>query len=256
MSEALYGVGGLRFWTEAEIQIRDQAIQSLQLALSSALKGQNSAWNFIRVEGPLLTPRNHVSPAYDESDIFLCEAKFGDQQAVLRAETTASSYLYAQHLLKQEGAPKFPLCIWQVGKSFRRETNDGARASDLRYNEFYQIEFQCIYKDNTKADIRSVAEAAIRQAIAEITMSFTSRIVPSDRLPDYSMLTNDVEILYDHGSTKMDNWKEMASISTRTDFPVEGTLVLEVAVGLDRLVAVAMNNRAKISEFYDDRLIK
>ena len=256
MSEALYGVGGLRFWTEAEIQIRDQAIQSLQLALSSALKGQNSAWNFIRVEGPLLTPRNHVSPAYDESDIFLCEAKFGDQQAVLRAETTASSYLYAQHLLKQEGAPKFPLCIWQVGKSFRRETNDGARASDLRYNEFYQIEFQCIYKDNTKADIRSVAEAAIRQAIAEITMSFTSRIVPSDRLPDYSMLTNDVEILYDHGSTKMDNWKEMASISTRTDFPVEGTLVLEVAVGLDRLVAVAVNNRAKISEFYDDRLIK
>lgn len=246
MSEALYNVGGLRFWSEQEIQIRDQAIQSLYLALSSALKRQNSAWNFMRVEGPLLTPRNYISPAYDDSDIFLMEARLGDQQAALRAETTASSYLYAQHLLKQENAPKFPLCVWQVGKSFRRETNDGARASDLRYNEFYQIEFQCVYKDNTKADVRGVAEAAIRQAIAEVTLSPTTRIIPSDRLPDYSMQTNDIEILYDHGGTKDDNWKEMASISTRTDFPVEGTLVLEVAVGLDRLVAVTMNNRAKI----------
>jgi hypothetical protein len=30
----------------------------------------------------------------------------------------------------------------------------------------------------------------------------------------------------------------MCSISTRTDFPVEDVRVLEVAVGLDRLVAV------------------
>lgn len=256
MSEALYGIGGLRFWTEAEIQVRDHAIQSLYSALSAALKRQNSAWNFIRVEGPLLTPRDHISAAYNENDIFLTEANIGDQKGALRAETTASSYLYAQHLLKQENAPKFPLCVWQVGKSFRRETNDGARASDLRYNEFYQIEFQCIYKDNTKADVRGTAETAIRQAIAEITLSPSTRIVPSDRLPDYSMMTNDVEILYDHGGTKTDNWKEMSSISTRTDFPVDGTLVLEVAVGLDRLVAVAINNRAKITEISDEHLIK
>jgi hypothetical protein len=34
----------------------------------------------------------------------------------------------------------------------------------------------------------------------------------------------------------------MASISTRTDFPLENTLVLEVAVGLDRLIAVEEAN--------------
>lgn len=244
MSEALYGIGGLRFWSEKEILLREQAIQTLYQSLSSALQRQNSAWNFHRTEGPLLTPRNHISPAYDDNDIFLLEAKLGDQQAALRAETTASSYLYAEYMLKQEGAPKLPMCVWQVGKSFRRETNDGARAADLRYNEFYQIEFQCIYKDNTKADVRGVAEQAIASAIAEITRSSGFRIIPSDRLPDYATQTNDVEVLYDHGGTKSDNWKEMASISTRTDFPLEGTLVLEAAVGLDRLVTVAMNNAA------------
>jgi len=38
-------------------------------------------------------------------------------------------------------------------------------------------------------------------------------------------------------------WKEMCSISTRTDFPIEGHLVLEVAVGLDRLVMVEAANQ-------------
>lgn len=247
MSEALYGVSGLRFWTEEEIAIRDNAIASISMALKKALMRQNSAWDFHRVEGPLLTPRNHVSQAYDESDIFVTTAKVADEVAVLRAETTASSYLYAQHLLNQPSPPKFPLCVWQSGKSFRRETNDGARASELRYNEFYQLEFQCFYRTNTKADIRSVAEEATRQAIAEITHSKSTRIVDSDRLPDYSLMTRDIEVLYDHGGTKVDNWKEMCSISTRNDSPFSDTLVLEVAVGLDRLVTVAKNNIAKIS---------
>jgi hypothetical protein len=43
-------------------------------------------------------------------------------------------------------------------------------------------------------------------------------------------------------------WKEMASLSTRTDFPQPTTpqqkrlLVLEVAVGMDRLVSVESVN--------------
>lgn len=183
------------------------------------------------MEGPLLTPRSFISPAYDDSDIFLLEAKLGDQDAALRAETTASSYLYAEHLLKT-GLARPPVCVWQAGKSFRRETNDGARASELRFNEFYQIEFQCVYKIDTKADVRGCAEVAIQKAIKSITRADEIRMVPSDRLPSYSQETRDVEVPYG------DKWKEMCSISTRTDFPIENMLVLEVAVGLDRLVVV------------------
>jgi glycyl-tRNA synthetase len=230
MSHAFYNVGGLRFWTEREIRVRDQAIATLYGELSAALLALNSAWTFHRVEGPLLTPRNFISSAYDNSDIFSLEAKIGDQDAALRAETTASSYIYAEYLLKNGVRP--PVCVWQVGKSFRRETNDGARASELRFNEFYQIEFQCIYKVDTKADIRACATDAIEKTIRNITRSTSSRIVASDRLPAYSQQTQDVEVLYDG------KWKEMCSISTRTDFPVDNMLVLEVAVGLDRLVVV------------------
>jgi glycyl-tRNA synthetase len=230
MSHAFYNVGGLRFWTEREIRVREQAIATLHGELSAALLSLNSAWTFHRMEGPLLTPRSFISPAYDDSDIFLLEAKLGDQQGSLRAETTASSYLYAEHLLKTGTRP--PVCVWQAGKSFRRETNDGARASELRFNEFYQIEFQCIYKVDTKADVRGCAEEAVSKAIKNITRASYLRMVDSDRLPAYSQKTNDVEVLYG------DKWKEMCSISTRTDFPVENMLVLEVAVGLDRLVVV------------------
>ncbi|RYD43826.1 MAG: hypothetical protein EOP83_31570, partial [Verrucomicrobiaceae bacterium] len=75
--DALYGKGGLPFWTEREITIREQAIVRLHQAVSGALIGLNSAWSFQRVEGPLLTPRQYISPAYDDSDIFMLQAKLG-----------------------------------------------------------------------------------------------------------------------------------------------------------------------------------
>jgi glycyl-tRNA synthetase len=68
----------------------------------------------------------------------------------LRAETTASSYLYAGYLLAHDVKP--PVCVWQAGKSFRREKSEGASAAKLRFFEFYQQEFQCVYGVNTKAD--------------------------------------------------------------------------------------------------------
>jgi glycyl-tRNA synthetase len=231
VSLSLYTVGGLRFWTEREILLRDQAIGRLRLAVGDALSRLNSAWTYHRVEGPVLTPRKYISPAYDENDIFSVTGCIGDQDAALRAETTASSYLYAVSLLKS-GEAKMPTCIWQAGKSFRRETNDGARASELRFNEFYQCEFQCIYRADTKADYRSAVEASVMEEIRRITGSADVRMVDSDRLPDYSKKTRDIEVMY------RGKWKEMCSISTRLDFPMESAMVLEVAVGLDRLVCV------------------
>ena len=149
----------------------------------------------------------------------------------LRPETTISSYLYAKKLVL-EGKAKTPLCVWQHDKSFRVESNDAARASDLRFNEFYQLEFQCIFKDNTKADYSSVAIPSIKNVIAQITGK-DARIVDSDRLPSYSTKTIDVEVFWDN------KWKEMCSISLRKDFLIENYIVLEVAIGTDRLISIA-----------------
>jgi glycyl-tRNA synthetase len=238
--DALYGKGGLPFWTEREITIREQAIRRLYLAVEGSLTRLNSAWSFHRVEGPLLTPRQHISSAYDDSDIFMLQAKLGDDAAALRAETTASSYLYLKALLDR-GDVRYPVCVWQAGKSFRVEAMDGATASNLRYNEFYQLEFQCAYKANSKADYRAAVEPVVAEAIRKITGARETLIISSDRLPSYSMITNDIEVPYTHPGSS-EKWKEMCSISTRTDFPVEDVHVLEVAIGLDRLVAVESTN--------------
>ncbi len=62
---------------------------------------------------------------------------------------------------------------------------------------------------------------------AMIQMVGQCRMVLSDRLPDYSDETVDIE----HAESTM----ELCSISKRKDF--EGAKVLEVAVGTDRVVS-------------------
>lgn len=226
MSEALYKIGGLRFWEENEILLREHTVQRIVLTLRNALQELNSAWVFKRIEGSLITPLEYINQTYDETDVFYLKK----EGLGLRPETTISSYLYAKKLLL-EGKAKPPLCVWQHGKSFRVESNDGARASELRFNEFYQLEFQCLFKDNTKADYSVVAIPAIKNVITQITGKET-RIVDSDRLPSYSTKTVDIEVFWDN------KWKEVCSISFRKDFLIENYRVLEIAIGTDRLISI------------------
>lgn len=228
MSIDLYPVGGLRFWSEAEIEIRDAAVQRLQRTLRDALSGLNRAWAFHRTEGPTIAPRSEISAAYDSDDLWMLQAGIAGGEAAMRAETTATSYAYARHLLKT--GHRMPLCVWQAGKSYRRETNDGASPAKLRFLEFWQLEFQCLYAVGTKADYRAAALPALAAEAAWIVGSET-RVVPSDRLPAYSEETLDIEAWC---ATK-DRWFEIASVSIRTDFAPD-VRVLEAAFGLDRLV--------------------
>ncbi len=229
MSEALYGTGGLRFWTEREIMLREQATARLSFVVKETLTGINDAWTYERVDGPIMTPHQHLNAEYGNDDVWCLEAPIAGGDAALRPETTASSYAYMQHVLQR--GRRLPLCVWQAGKSFRRETNDGASPSKLRFNEFYQLEFQCAFKADTKADYISPVIVAVAREIQALT-GCEARIVDSDRLPAYSMGTKDVEVHRPNG-----RWTEMCSISLRTDMPL-GHPVLEIAAGLDRLVAV------------------
>lgn len=226
MSLALYDIGGLRFWTEKEIEVREFAIKRLSTSVRTTLLDLNQAWRFARVEGPCLSPRGQISASYDDSDIFITNHVVAGDALCLRAETTPSSYAYARKL-----GGRMPLCVWQAAKSFRRETNDGASAAKLRFNEFYQLEFQCIYKADSKADYRAALIAAVRQDL-EWLLGVQSRVVDSDRLPSYSESTIDIEV--PHG----DNWREIASCSIRTDY-ADDMRVAEIAIGLDRIVSLS-----------------
>ena len=225
----------LRWWNEAEIVYREMAIDRIHRATMSSLKGLNKAWVFQRVEGPTLVPRSMVAPGYTSNDLWTVHADIAGGEATMRPETTASSYMAARHIIgsgsEKDRARKLPLCVWQVGKSYRRESSDGANAAKLRFFEFTQLEFQCIYGLTTEADYRAAVMPVLENTLAWLCQAET-RIIPSDRLPDYSERTDDIEVLQSNG-----RWTEIASISTRTDF--EGARVLEIAVGMDRCVDIA-----------------
>ncbi|MES2721971.1 MAG: aminoacyl--tRNA ligase-related protein [Pseudomonadota bacterium] len=238
---SLYQSNGLVHWTDREIRLRDMMQAHFAAEVSDFLTGANPAWDIRRVEAPQLTPRELVSDAYGPEDIFLVERLAEhDVQLVLRPETTPSTYAYMAHLLNSHAKVRMPLCVWQAGKSFRREQDQVSK--HMRLKEFWQMEFQCAYTADTANDYHAASLEPVRRMI-EAMVRLPTRVVPSDRLPAYAQVTMDVEV--DNG----DKWMEVCSISRRTDFPQAArfptkggevrevaVLVLEIAIGLDRCV--------------------
>ncbi len=244
MSQAFYPLHTLRFWNQGEIRQRQRFVGELVETLERALLDLNQGWRFEQVEAPLIMPLSQFSGAYTPDDIFMLDADSHGEKWALRAETTPGTYVMAEHLLLTSKI-KPPAVFWQAGPSFRRELTDGARAGTLRFNQFWQLEFQCIYDESSGA-----AEAYVEQSRAALAAAIwrlvgqQTRLVPSDRLPAYASETVDIESMW------RGEWKEVASTSRRTDFktpkPYQGTdakrrklVCFEIAIGLDRLLAVA-----------------
>lgn len=233
--EQLYGVNGLIFWSEREINARKIVEAHLVQAVKDSLKKMNRAWEFIQVEAPILTPAEFVNKNYSAEDMFSTPGT-GDQMFLIaRPETTMGSYAYAKHLLNTHNETKvrMPLVVWQHGKSFRREQDQPTKF--MRLKEFYQLEFQCIYGLTTAMDYTAPLIQDVQNALEQLVGE--CRAIPSDRLPDYSEQTTDIE--YVDKSTESfstePTYMELCSISKRKDF--EGAKVLEVAVGTDRVVS-------------------
>lgn len=216
--ESVYNVNGLIFWSEAEIRLRRRMEAHFVDAVTAELKTQNRGFEVVQVEAPQLTPRDLVQAGYDDSVMFVLD------QLVLRPETTMGSYAYLRHLLNPHGERKYklPLCVWQHGKSFRREQDQPTKF--VRLKEFHQLEFQIAFAPSTANDYSVRLVPAVRKAIAD--MIGPCRIEPSDRLPDYAEWTKDIVC--------EKNAMEVCSISARKDFP--DAKILEVAIGTDRCV--------------------
>lgn len=231
---------GLIVWTEREILRREQLVATFSLGMREALLSMNPAWAFHRIEAPQLLPLAKISSAYTGEDVWI---QAGDEM-VLRPETTPGSYEHAAHLLSSSEA-KPPFVVWQAGKSFRREQDQPTKF--MRLKEFYQQEFQCVFTADTHMDYHEAAVPLVREMIGSAVHGAV-RDVPSDRLPSYSLKTQDIEVEH------MGRWMEVCSISLRTDFPAKATfqtkkgavvkdlLVLEVAIGLDRCMAADLGS--------------
>jgi len=252
----VHDINGLVFWTEPEIMFRRHVEEQIVRRMQNILWHENQAWCFEQTEGSVLIPHGLVSPEYADKDIFV-QQKIdpNDHDLVLRPETTSSSYAYARGLFDSQYPHKPPLCVWQIGKSFRREQDQPTKF--MRLKEFWQLEFQCIYTDDTKNDYRSVVLESLVELLRVLMVPERDpmsgpaiEIVPSDRVPSYATSTLDIEV--------WDRWAEremeVCSASIRTDFPGTYTfdtkkgpvekklLVLEIALGLDRIVYQRFKN--------------
>lgn len=228
MSIAFADIAQLRVWTESEIAHRDRAVSAISETVKAALAALNPAWRFSRIEAPALSPRDLLSPEYSDDDLWVTPVRHADREMVLRAETTASSYDWVRSMHNRANPFRPPFCVWQVGKSYRREQQ--SVASRLRFFEFTQMEMQCLYRADTKADYRAAVMPQLERRLAWLCSS-ESRVVPSERLPSYALSTLDVEVMH------LGKWREVASVSIRNDFAPD-ILNLEVAVGMDRVVEV------------------
>lgn len=221
----LYDKNGLIFWTEYEIGLRRMLANHFVTKMRLVLRGENRAFDIMQVEAPLLTPIEFINKSYTTDDYFAVDG------LVLRPETTMGSYRYLQWLLAHTDKKiRLPLCIWQHGKSFRREQDQVTK--NMRLKEFYQLEFQCAYAVNTANDYSKAVVPAVQDMISE--MIGPCRVEDSDRLPEYSERTVDVIC----ENTNM----EVCSISIRNDCKWSHASVqmeakvLEVAIGTDRCV--------------------
>lgn len=223
--ENLYERNGLIFWTEEEIRIREMMLDYFVAQIKLALKSQNAAFEFVRIEAPLLTPDELINPNYGNEDVFKTIAGAECNSGLtLRPETTMGTYAYIPILLNKHNKPKYrlPLVVWQYGKSFRNEQDQPTKF--MRLKEFYQLEFQVVVSETTMNDYSIGLVPEVTRIISDLIGE--CHVADSDRLPDYSERTLDVVC------TKND--MEVCSISKRTD--CEQGKVLEIAIGMDRCV--------------------
>lgn len=238
----VHDVNGLVFWTGAEIQFRQHAVEQIARRVQNTLWHENSAWAFEQIEGSVLLPRSIINQEYTDADVWAQSGPLAGTPLVLRPETTPSTYAYARSCFDTQTAWKPPVCFWQVGKSFRREQEQPTKF--MRLKEFHQQEFQCIYTEDTKNDYREPVLHKIAPLIQNLCAATKVRVIASDRVPVYAESTLDIEI-FDEWACR---WMEIASASIRTDFPGtylfktnKGTTekalkVFELAVGVDRIV--------------------
>ena len=204
-------------WNEQEIEEREALVRVIPAIIKGVWTELNAAVKMIRVEMPCICSTEDFASHMGEG--FPIMLLHNPPHTMLRPETTASTIkaleiMYPNH---NQVTKQLPLCLWQVGKSFRNEENSGTmRSTKLRLREFYQLEFQLFTQDGTKAPYLNSAMNALRTR-------FGGDFVKAD-CPHYSDLTIDWEL----------DGIEVASCSVRNDW--EPGNIFEVSIGLDRLV--------------------
>lgn len=211
-------------WDESEIIRRENLIREIPHIILTSWKGLNSAVSMERIETPILTPENKLKSHIEAGFELIGPC---NERGYLRPETTAGTFEAFDILYPDINKNKklLPHCMWQVGLSFRDEKYaETMRASKLRLVQFHQIEFQLFASHGSKAPY-------LETALTALINRYGGNILEADELPHYSEKTLDWHI----------NELEVAGCSIRKDWP--HGMVFEIAIGLDRLVAMQLSTK-------------
>jgi len=216
---------GLVCYTADDLRIRNFLIWEISERLRAAFKELNRSIDFRQVETPCLVPSSVVQD-HLEDDFKVWQ--IADEELYLRPESTKGTFLMFPVVCPQEQslAKRLPLCLWQVGLSFRAEQDK--TFANLRFKQFYQLEFQLAYREGTKADYHECAVNSMLEILAHLFPQKSLRTeIPTP--PFYSRKTTDIYL----------HEREAVAISDRTDFKYP---ILEISCGLDRLTAIYQND--------------
>lgn len=217
---------GLVCYDEYDILLREGTVKLITAKLKQVMYSINPAIKFIQVETPTLIPAEYLH-SHIETGFELIEAG----NLYLRPETTRGTFEALKLIYQQTNQLKkaLPVCIWQFGKSYRNEQTRPFK--ELRFKEFYQLEYQLIYTKDTKADYHEKISICLRSYFQKVFGEAVDFDIP-DKLPHYSNKTTDLYV----GDI------EIVGISTRRDFDFS---VLEIACGLDRICALLPSRKGE-----------
>lgn len=228
LASEIRGASATVFYTEEDLRRRELIVKILKGALSDSLVALNPSIRIIQVETPTLLPTSSLQ-SHRDVGFELCDVPMHDQTLTLRPETTLGtlSMLDVLYPQKEQLKKRLPICLWQVGKVYR---NEQIRPfSELRFREFYQLEFQLIASQGSKAPYMITMLNAVEFPISLLTGSnVQSCSVADDDLAHYSKKTYDIYI----------NQNEVGAISERDDLENDGLMLYEASFGLDRLTAL------------------
>lgn len=233
---------GFVVYDERDLLARRFVIDAFTHLLKEKLTALNRAVRFFQIETPMLTHKEALK-GHEDTGFDLVKSSFskhGQSEMYLRPETTFGTYAAFRQMwpMPPERKKQMPAVLWQYGKSFRDE--QARPMGDLRFREFYQLEYQLFFAPDSKADYFAACTDASIEAVKSVTHLTPETIrVESFDLAHYSEKTTDIYscTLEKHPTTGHPIKHEVAAISQRKDF--EGASVVEVSVGLDRLTALS-----------------
>jgi hypothetical protein len=117
-------------WYQHQLETRDALVEYFTRTLSRELKKVNAAFEFMRIETPILLPFS-----VDKGRLQTVNIRLENEDLVLRQNTATGAYEASKDILTGKAGPKqkLPIVVWQHGKIFERVNGVTKELTHLEY---------------------------------------------------------------------------------------------------------------------------